>query len=133
MTKTELRAKLLSGAKLEDLFPWRPGQDCDIFKDYPFTVDDEIIYIPDVYLNCLFSTPDVDEILANCYTGQDFVDECDGDIVLAERLFEECDWQHPSSLLAEIEDVWQICRSLGCGSYSACERPGRHESDGDRG
>ena len=39
-----------------------------------------------------------------CYTGNDFIDLCDGDVKLAERLFRYCDWQHPSSALNEVTD-----------------------------
>lgn len=44
------------------------------------------------------------EVLSNCYTGQDFIDECHGDMEKAERLFYYCDWQHPSSAIDELTD-----------------------------
>lgn len=40
------------------------------------------------------------------YTRQDFIEMCDGDISLAEDIFQECDWQHPETLLDEYE---QFC------------------------
>lgn len=104
MTKLVLRAALYSGQKLEDLFEWRSGQDCDIFKADHFSAGDEIIYIPDVYLNELFTLDDIEDILACCYTGKDFLAETGGDAAKAERLFWFCDWQHPSSAWYELND-----------------------------
>ena len=40
--------------------------------------------------------------MGQCYTGQDFTDECCGDAEKAERLFYYCDWQHPSSAIDEL-------------------------------
>lgn len=69
-----------------------------------------IIYIPDLALNLIPVTEpangpeDVEEIVGCCYTGNDFVEECGGDVEKARHLFWYCDWQHPSSALPEIED-----------------------------
>lgn len=109
LTKNELRQKLLCGAKMEDLFDFRSGQECDIFKAEEFTSGDKIIYIPDLSLNEIptdrpVKADEVDDILNSCYTGSDFIKECNGDHDLALRLFVYCDWQHPSSALPEIED-----------------------------
>ena len=52
----------------------------------------------------VFTIGSFEEVLSCCYTGKDFLDEFDGDAVLAERLFWYCDWQHPSSAACEIED-----------------------------
>ena len=46
MTKAELREKLLGGAVMDDLFAFRNGQDCEIFKATRFERSDDIIYIP---------------------------------------------------------------------------------------
>lgn len=127
MTKDELREKLLIGATLDELLCFRSGQDCDIFKTAEFVSGDEIIYIPDIDLNQLPISIDLshdnsmmDEmrcgwgpmtaeeqiriVLSYCYTGNDFIKECEGDAEKAERLFWYCDWQHPSSALPEIDD-----------------------------
>ena len=110
MTKDELREKLLGGAIMDDLFAFRDGQECDIFKAARFELGDQIIYIPDLALNLIPVTEpandpeDVDEIVDCCYTGNDFAAECNGDVEKARRLFWYCDWQHPSSALPEIED-----------------------------
>lgn len=88
-------------------------QECLIYKAAEFSVSDEIIYIPDIYLNGLafINRRDGDDaesyakrVVDNCYTGQDFLDECGGDVELAQRLFYSCDWQHPSSALPEMDD-----------------------------
>ena len=110
LTKDELRLALEGGAKLIDMFYFRPGQECEIFKVERFRPGDEIIYIPDLSLNeipidMVVDDPEtVEDILDNCYTGNDFLDECGGDRDLAERLFHYVDWQHPSSALPEVED-----------------------------
>lgn len=104
MTKQELCSALHSGQKLENLFEWRSGQDCDIFKADRFSIGNEIIYIPDVYLNDLFTLNDIDDILDCCYTGEDFLAETGGNAAKAERLFWFCDWQHPSSAWYELYD-----------------------------
>ena len=110
MTKAELRKKLLEGAVMDDLFTFRDGQECEIFKASQFEPGDEIIYIPDLALNMIPVTepangPDnVEEIVGCCYTADDFIEECGGDVEKANHLFRYCDWQHPSSALPEIED-----------------------------
>ena len=69
-----------------------------------------MIYVPDVSLNEIpLNRPitdqnELDEVIGYCYTGRDFVEECNGDRELAERLFWYCDWQHPSSAADEIQD-----------------------------
>ncbi len=110
MTKTELRQALRSGQLLCDLIPLRSGQDCEIFKTDAFQPGSDIIYIPDIALNDLpafgevLNEEEIEEVIGCCYTGDDFIEECDGDVELAERLFWYCDWQHPSSALPEVDD-----------------------------
>ena len=114
MTKEELKRRIVEDEQmLEVILPLSDGQDCLIYKADAFSVSDEIIYIPDVWLNNLdiLNSYDDDDgisyaqrVIDNCYTGRDFVDECGGDVELAERLFHYCDWQHPSSALPEVDD-----------------------------
>lgn len=116
MKKTELKRRLLTGEKLCDILPLRSGQECEIFKADSFMAGDDILYIPDVYLNELCyayaATPyEVGRILHCCYTGEDFINECGGNVKKAKRLFEYCDWQHPSSALPEIEDEAEIAET----------------------
>ena len=107
MTKQELREYLKAGYFMDDAFDFGPGQDSDIFKSDRFELGDEIIYIPDVYLNMIPQgapiTDDevIEEVVSNCYTGNDFLEQCGGDAEKAERLFWYCDWQHPSSAMDE--------------------------------
>lgn len=110
MTKSELRERLLAGETMDSLFVFTEGQECDIYKADEFKAGEDIIYIPDLYLNnipvdeAITPDDDLDEILSCCYTGNDFIDECDGDEEKAERLFYYCDWQNPSSAVDEIDD-----------------------------
>ena len=111
MKKAELRNRLMGGEKLVDILPLIAGQDCEIYKAPRFRADDEIIYIPDVSLNELPVDKDLScdiegifDVLGRCYTGDDFIEECDGNVELAERLFWYCDWQSPSSALPELEE-----------------------------
>ena len=110
MTKQEFYDHLKAGYYVDDAFVLSPGQDCDIYKSDKFEAGDQIIYIPDIYLNeitiCAPVLGDevISDIVACCYTGNDFIDICGGDTDLAERLFWYCDWQHPSSALPEVTD-----------------------------
>lgn len=104
MTKRELKDKLLTGSLLEDLLEFSDGQDCLIYKG-KFEVSDQVIYIPDIYLNNIniefaLSSEEIDNVISHCYTGNDFMMECDGNEKLAIELFEFVDWQHPN-----IQDV----------------------------
>lgn len=77
MTKKELRDKLYEGSHLENLFDFSDGQECIIYKGN-FEVSDKIIYIPDIDLNqidteCALSNEDIENVIHNCYTGNDFV------------------------------------------------------------
>ncbi|MDE7242958.1 MAG: hypothetical protein K2O18_03135 [Oscillospiraceae bacterium] len=107
MTKTELKNYLKAGGLMENAFVFCPGQECDIFKTDRFIPGDDIIYIPDLYLNEIpIDTPASDEkmivgMIDCCYTGDDFIRQCGGDEGLAEQLFWFCDWQHPSSAYDE--------------------------------
>ena len=126
MTTLELKQGLLQGKHLDELLSLSDGQDCTIFKAESFCTDATILYIPDIILNeipcsldlsidnsmcdasngkwgSLTASEQVDLVLSYCYTGEDFVDECDGDEALAYRLFCYCDWQHPGSALPEVE------------------------------
>lgn len=110
MTKNELEGLLRNGTALNDVLPFMPGQECDIYKAKDFSPDDEVIYIPDIYLNEIntssppSSEQEIKDILSYCYTGEDFIEECNGDVALAKALFYYCDWQHPSSARPEIEE-----------------------------
>ena len=142
LTKQELRAKLQQGHTLNDLLTFGPSQDCEIFKADKFYPGDVLIYVPDVALNHIpldrpITDPaELDEVLSQCYTGQDFIDECSGDVEKAERLFYYCDWQHPSSAMDElddeVEDPDSTAPSSTGGDYSPAnpwDSPGMSVSD----
>lgn len=109
MTKDELREALENGTCVGTLFDLSDGQECLIFKEKLFEVGDDILYIPDVYLNEIplwrsLKNEEIEEVIDKCYTGNDFLKECTGDANLAKALFCYCDWQHPSSALSEVID-----------------------------
>ena len=110
MTKAELKKQLKEGKTFDELFHFSRGQECLIFKADHFQPGNSILYIPDIDLNEM----PVDDVLTNaeerindavslCYTGDDFIQQCEGNDQIAERLFNFCDWQHPSSAL---DDFW---------------------------
>jgi len=104
MTKEQLKSKLESGCMLSEIFDFIDGQECLIYKG-EFETTDNIIYIPDIYLNeieinaCL-SSDEIANVIEHCYSGQDFMTECKGHEKLARELFSFVDWQHPN-----IQDV----------------------------
>ena len=114
MTKEELKRQLLeTGLILGKILPLSDGQDCLIYKAMAFSVNDEIVYIPNIWENGLYNLISGDDgdgisyaqrVTDNCYTGKDFVDICSGNAELAERLFHYCDCQHPISVLSEVDD-----------------------------
>lgn len=126
MTKTELRELLRQGWTLDQLFQWTEGQDCMIFKADDFIPGDEVLYIPDLVLNDIptdvklnvdnsmnkddpgwpnmTAEEQIRVVLSYCYTGADFIEQCEGDEALAYRLFWYCDWQNPCSAYPEICD-----------------------------
>lgn len=110
MTKRELKEKLIIGSRLEDLFEFSDGQECLIYKGN-FEVSDQIIYIPDVNLNeidtgSVLDNEKIENVLDHCYTGNDFMTECNGHKNLARELFGFVDWQHPNiqDLLDEYDE-----------------------------
>ena len=102
MNKAELRVKLEVGEKLENIFEFIDGQDCLIYKTKHFEMSDNIIYIPDVDLNeidtesVLEEEEEIENVLKHCYTGNDFVDECNDHREVAKELFDFVDWQNPN-------------------------------------
>lgn len=107
MTKVDLRTYLKAGHIMDDVFTFKSGQECDIYKADQFELGDEIIYIPDISLNQIHPDipitydEDIEEVVHCCYTGNDFLAQCNGNREKAERLFWYCNWQHPSSAYDE--------------------------------
>lgn len=109
VTKEQLEKHLLSGGHLDDLLPDCNGQECVIYKADRFYLGDTIVYIPDYDLNDIISFMSVDadaakHILEHCYTGNDILQDCGGNIIVARHLFAYIDWQHPSSALVELQE-----------------------------
>lgn len=109
MTKIELKNSLNSGKALEEILNLQDGQECTIFKAKEFKKGGDILCIPDMELNEIpyerqnLTAEEIDEVISYCYTGDDFIDYCEGDDELAEELFDYVDWQHPTSALPEID------------------------------
>ena len=103
ITKGCLRKELECGKRLEDIFSFSDGQDCTIFKGkFDLENAENIIYIPDIFLNDIdiesdfLTEREIENILENCYTTEDFMEEAQGHVNLAESLFAYVDWQHPN-------------------------------------
>ena len=107
INKNQLKARLEQGERLKDIFNFTDGQECLIYKG-GFEKSDNIIYIPDIYLNELnmgtvTTKEDLNNILNNCFTGNDFLRECNGCEKAARTLFGFVDWQHP-----DIQDIMDL-------------------------
>ena len=122
MTKLELRYILMGGKKLEDIFDFTNGQECLIYKGkfLPGIMGDDICYIPDIFLNEILynrtvSESEIEDIIDECYTTHDFIDECNGHEKLAEDLFNHVDWQHPDiqDFLEGYDDANQFFEEYG--------------------
>ena len=101
MTKEYLRKELECGKRLKDLFEFSDGQDCIIYKGkFDLNNAENIIYIPDIFLNDIdidtdfLTEMEIKNVLNNCYTTNDFLEEAQGHVNLAESLFDYVDWQH---------------------------------------
>lgn len=101
ITKECLRKELECGKRLKDLFEFSDGQDCIIYKGkFDLNNAENIIYIPDIFLNDIdietdfLTEMEIKHILGNCYTTNDFLEEAQGHVNLAESLFDYVDWQH---------------------------------------
>lgn len=73
---------------------------------------------PNAYHNDKSAVCYVPELSDTPYTGQDFLDMCNGQPEIADQVFDAVDWQHPSSYLDEQDDeeLW-MCK---CGKWYWC-------------
>ena len=73
---------------------------------------------PNAYHNDKSAVCYVPELSDSAYTGQDFLDMCNGQPEIADQVFDAVDWQHPESYLDEQGDdeLWQ-CK---CGELYWC-------------
>lgn len=102
MTQEELRKELENGKMLKDLFDFSLGQDCIIYKADKFEISDNIIYIPDIFLNDIsiskvLNEEEIEDALHHCTTGYDFLEEAREIENIAESIFDYVDWQHPNA------------------------------------
>ena len=101
MTKNEVIKELQAGKTLEDLFEFTDGQECLIYKADEFEVSDNVIYIPDIFLNEIvtdrvLTEEEIEDLYDHLITGNDFLEECNNKEDAARLLFSWCDWQHPT-------------------------------------
>ena len=101
MTKEYLRKELECGKCLKEIFEFSDDQDCTIYKGR-FDLDnaENIIYIPDIFINNIdietdfLTEREIKNVLENCYSTEDFLEEAQGHVNLAERLFSLVDWKY---------------------------------------
>ena len=130
MTEEILRKELECGKALKDLFEFSDGQDCTIYKGkFNLEKAENIIYIPDIFLNDIdietdFMTErEIENVINNCYSTEDFMVEAQGHVNLAESLFAYVDWQHPDlyDLLEGYDDEQEVFLEMYGFPYSELE------------
>ena len=100
MTKNDLCEGFGRGKTLSEMLEFIPEK-FEIFKAKEFIPGNDIIYIPDLWMLKISVTEKVldpivrQEVLSNCYTGDDFIAVCEGDEEEARRIFAFCDWRDP--------------------------------------
>lgn len=83
-------------------------KDEEAYKEYP----ERVCYIA--------------ELSDGKYTRKDFLDLCGGNEKMADELFNNCDWQHPESLIEDwvTNGEWEKCERCGtlfdCQEYDIC-------------
>lgn len=105
INKQEVIEQLKTGKTLSDLFKLQMVRNV-IYKG-DFAATDDIIYIPDIDLNEIpinipLTKERLKDIEYDLYSGNDFINECKGNVKLAKELFDWCDWSHPSSAINDI-------------------------------
>lgn len=130
MTKEYLRKELECGKRLKDIFEFSDGQDCIIYKGkFDLENREDIIYIPNIFLNDIdietdfLTEMEIKNVLNNCYTTEDFIEEAQGHVSLAESLFNYVDWQHLDlhDLLEGYEDEQEVFLERYGFQYSELE------------
>ena len=99
VTKSELKKKLINGSKLKELFDFSNETGIMFYKG-SFETSDNIIYIPSIGININLALNDkeIDTIIDNSYTGNDFVKECKEQENVAKDLFSLVTWEKPNVL-----------------------------------
>ena len=105
MTKTELIKALRAGQPLQHLVSLTNNDDAEYFKTR-FDTGKQVIYIPDLELLGIlpdrplrYTEREFRNLRKVCYTGNDFLRLCHGDVEAARNLFSKCAWQDPQYLL----------------------------------
>lgn len=111
LTKEDLKARLMTRESLSNIYQFTPGQECEIVKASKWIPGDLVIYIPDasvqdIPINRPIHDDGLEDVLSHCYTGNDFVEICEGDVEKAKKLSSYVDWQTPSAAYdaGEIDD-----------------------------
>lgn len=97
-----------------EYIPAKDGQPAQIDRDWlnqGFVFKDRKAYENDKSAVCY-----VPELSDTAYTGQDFLDMCNGQQEIADLVFENVDWQHPETYLDEIYDEGEI-EKCSCGKW----------------
>ena len=87
-------------------------KDEEAYKEHP----EQVCYVP--------------ELSDSIYTRQDFLNLCDGNVEMADELFDNCDWQHPESLIEDwvVNGEWEKCGRcgmlFGCQMHDSCTNCG---------
>lgn len=87
-------------------------KDEEAYKKHP----DRVCYVP--------------ELSDSTYTRQEFLNLCDGNEEMADELFDNCDWQHPESLIEDwvVNGEWEKCEHCGalfdCQMHDSCTNCG---------
>ena len=71
------------------------GYKCDLDKSKP----EDIIYIPE------YAYEDETINRENAFSWNDFVELCDGDEEKAEFIFNDCDWQYPTTCIEDWKSI----------------------------
>lgn len=88
-------------------------KDEEAYKEHP----DRVCYVP--------------ELSDSTYTREDFLNLCDGNVEMADELFDNCDWQHPESLVEDwvVNGEWKKCERCGklfdCQNEDSCPECGK--------
>lgn len=87
-------------------------KDEEAYKEHP----DRVCYVP--------------ELSDSTYTREDFLNFCDGNVEMADELFDNCNWQHPESLVEDwvVNGEWEKCERCGvlfdCQMHDSCTNCG---------
>jgi len=108
MNKRELKRALLNGKTLVELFNFSKGDACEIFvhPTWKGEATDEIVYIPCLEENNCYidiekeiAVENIEDLISTIWTGNEFLEVCEGNGNVASMLLDMCDWANPYSVL----------------------------------